>query len=261
MTTDIHSFLHYGFVPRLEESFRERPWARVGADDIAAVDAVSRTALVEEGGRLLRKVCAGADAGLHVVPLSGGYDSRFILATLLAAGARERIVAVTFGVPGTLDYDVARLVARTAGVRHETIDLSDRVVTREELLRTAHDAPWTILFEVFFNTLVQHRFGKDATYWSGVMANSMAGVDLRVATRDWASARREFADHCRVVKTESLTPTSFDAESVLPKAPILEDSALTHFEQLFAFLRYPGRNDPAMVPAGYDVRTPFRSPA
>jgi hypothetical protein len=45
----------------------------------------------------------------------------------------------------------------------------------------------------------------------------------------------------------------------LPATPLLEANSLTDFEQLFLFVRYPGRNDPVMFPRGFDVRAPFRS--
>ena len=42
-----------------------------------------------------------------MVPLSGGLDSRTILAALLEAGLKDRITTVTYGTPGTWDYDIA----------------------------------------------------------------------------------------------------------------------------------------------------------
>jgi hypothetical protein len=37
---------------------------------------------------------------------------------------RDRTVTVTMGTPGMLDYEVGRRVASSAGVAHETVDLT-----------------------------------------------------------------------------------------------------------------------------------------
>ena len=44
--------------------------------------------------------------GHHIVPLSGGLDSRAILGGLLDAGLKDQITTVTFGTLGTWDYDI-----------------------------------------------------------------------------------------------------------------------------------------------------------
>jgi hypothetical protein len=195
-----------------------------------------------------------------VIPLSGGIDSRLILATLLEAGLRERIVAATFGVPGTFDFEIAPRVARAAGVQHEVFDLTRFPMQREDLLASARLAPSAFVFEVFYNHLPFRRFGPSATYWSGSEANTLAGADLDVSCPDWASACRRFAAETRMVHSTDIAPPGFRPESALPERPPVPESCLTLYEQLWAFVRDPRRNAPAQLPRGFDVRTPFRRP-
>jgi hypothetical protein len=256
---DLAAFLHFGFLPRVQAGYRDLPWARVRARDVAGTGA--REELIERGLGAMRVACAAPGPGLHVVPLSAGIDSRFLLAVLAEAGLGERLLAATFGIPGAYDFDLAPPVAHAAGVRHEALELASLRLGRAELLDTAQRAPWSFTFEAHYNHQVALRFGTEATYWSGIMANAIAGVDLDVPAPDWASACRTFAAHTRVVRARALTPPGFDPRAVLPKRPLLEDSALTYFEQLFAFLRYPCRLEPALLPAGFRFRTPFRHPA
>lgn len=256
---DLAAFLHYGFLPRVPADYRDLPWARVRARDVAG--SGEREELVRRGLAAIRLACADPGVGLHVVPLSGGIDSRLLLAVLREAGLEERLVTATFGIPGTFDFDLAPPVARAAGVRHEALELAQLVLTRADLLATARRAPWSNTFEAHYNHQIPLRFGPAATYWSGIMANAIGGVDLDVPAPDWPTACATFAAKCRIARTVELTPPDYDPCSALPSRALLEDSALTYFEQLFAFLRYPGRLEPALLPAGFHFRTPFRHPA
>jgi asparagine synthase (glutamine-hydrolysing) len=58
--------------------------------------------------------------------LSGGLDSRLILAELLRQGYSGELLTVTYGSPGTYDYEIGRLVAHHAGVSHQAFDLSQQ---------------------------------------------------------------------------------------------------------------------------------------
>jgi hypothetical protein len=256
---ELAAFLHFGFRPRVPEGYRELPWARVRARDVWT--NVGRADLLERGLAAMRSACAEPGPGQHVIPVSGGLDSRFLLAILAEAGLGERLVAATFGIPGTFDFDLAPPVARAVGVRHEAFELGRLRLTRDELLATARRAPWTLTLEAHYNHQIPLRFGSGATYWSGIMANAIAGVDLDEPSADWRTACVAFGLRARVVPAVRLTPPGFDPCSVLPAAPLLEDSVLTYFEQLFAFLRYPCRLEPALLPAGFRFRTPFRHAA
>lgn len=256
---ELSSYLHYGYIPHLEEDFATRPWARVRRADVLPDGAVARAELVRAGELAFRAACALPGDGPHVVPLSGGVDSRFLLATLLEAGLGPRIVTVAFGIPGALDLELAARVAAAAGVRHESIDLAQLVVTHAELAACARAAPWCYTLEAFWSREIVRRHGRDATYWSGIMANVFAGKDLLVPTPDWESACRAFAQRSRFLRWRDLTAPGFDPVAVLPARPPLADAALAPLEQLYAFLRYPGRIDPTLLAPGVHWRTPFRA--
>lgn len=81
---------------------------------------------VESGGderevhRLMLETCAkllGARRPV-IVPLSGGLDSRLVLATLLELLPASEIYCYTYGFREHLDFEIAPLVARAAGVHH-----------------------------------------------------------------------------------------------------------------------------------------------
>lgn len=124
------SLLSFGYVPHIIEGIEDEPWARAQnkVDNIALCS--NQKQLIEYGVEELKKSFNECFENKeyenceHVVPLSGGLDSRAILAELLDRGLRKNIITVTFGTPGTLDYEIGAYVARKARVYHENIDLT-----------------------------------------------------------------------------------------------------------------------------------------
>lgn len=255
----LHAFLWFGFVPRVPPSFAAEPWAVPGASDAAPAPEAE---LVHEGARRLKALFAEPGEGQHVVPLSGGLDSRVILAGLLEGGARDRITAVTFGTPGTLDYDLGRQVARAAGVEHVALDLTRERVEPEHLLDTVRaGGAWTHVYEAYYGHLVAWRFGTEPTYWSGYAANTIAGSHAGPdPPGGWAEALRAFAARNRFSRSVALPPPSFDPLAVLPSEPLLTDTDLVATEQLHLVLRYGCRYRQTLLPRGHDYRTPFLDP-
>jgi len=90
----------------------------------------------ELGERLLKAVERRLRGkGRVLVPLSGGLDSRGILGAVLECIPADRILAFTYGTPGSLDYEIGRLVAQSAGVPHRALDLSAPHDYQAEFLR------------------------------------------------------------------------------------------------------------------------------
>jgi len=256
---EVETFLYYGYVPRLPADAASRPWALPADPGARLPDDEERC--IELGLEALRAVFQGIGDGLQVVPLSGGLDSRLILGMLVAAGAGQRVVAVTFGTPGTQDFEQAQKVARRAGVRHETLDLTQAQPDEAALRRAVVPGEnWTHVLEAHYNGLIPERFGHDAVYWSGIMANSINGSRYRADDVDWPSVRRRFALSNRHARSFDLCAPGFDPVQVLPAEPPLPGSRLTLFEQLYLGVRYPCRYDHCLLRPGFTYRTPFREP-
>ncbi|MEO8466159.1 MAG: asparagine synthase-related protein [Gammaproteobacteria bacterium] len=63
-----------------------------------------------------------------VVPLSGGMDSRFMLACALDVLPRDKIVTYTFGDPRTMDQSIGAHLARKIGVAHVPLAMDRRPI-------------------------------------------------------------------------------------------------------------------------------------
>ncbi|QEH32400.1 Carboxyethyl-arginine beta-lactam-synthase [Aquisphaera giovannonii] len=72
-------------------------------------------------GAVSRWILPGSDP---LLSLSGGLDSRLILVEMLRHLAPGQFRTMTYGTPGSFDYEIARLIASRRGLRHRSFDLS-----------------------------------------------------------------------------------------------------------------------------------------
>jgi len=101
-------------------------------------------ALFREG--LEKRIQAYNHGEKLLLPLSGGLDSRYLLGTALELVAPSRIVSMTFGTPGSYDYEIGRQVAEAAGVRHVAYPLSPDNYSAEAFQNNCRDTDGQISF-------------------------------------------------------------------------------------------------------------------
>jgi hypothetical protein len=115
----------------------------------------------------------------HIIPLSGGWDSRAILGALLERLDSTQIETVTFGVPGQLDYDIGIKIAKWAGVKSHPLDLRTVDFTWDKILDSVKKSPWTYVPDGYFNQLgVSMAQNKHANIWSGFLGDVINGGNL-----------------------------------------------------------------------------------
>lgn len=135
----------------------------------------------------------------HIVPISGGWDSRLILAAV-----KERtddITAWTLGNPGQLDYDIGSRVADAANINHVRVPLETLRLNWNDLCDVAHRSPWTYLLDAFFNRkgneeAIRQIGGSVGTIWSGFLGDPLTGGHFRdeMANEDQSLARKRFTE-------------------------------------------------------------------
>lgn len=213
--------------------------------------------LVDEGVDRLKgtfeRVAAQYDsATTHVLPLSGGLDSRTILGGLLDNVDPGQIITVTFGTPGTWDYRIGQQVADEVGVTNHAIDLTPGSFPWAEQrmvdVASRYDRP-TKLFRA--RSSLEYAFDEvlnleNPVYWSGFMGDAVSGGHLPDSESEaWDEAIEAFRP--LNLKCEGLTAPDFDPISVLPDEPALDPSKLSYDDQLDLGVRQPYFIEPAAV--------------
>ncbi len=248
---DIRFFLKMGYFPGYA-AWPKLDWGSVDPDRYADL---SREDLIGEGARAWRETIAGQfqTGKRNVVPLSGGMDSRAILAVLRECTESSNIETYTFGTPGTLDYDLGCRVAKAAGTRHTAITLNEFSWTREDFAEAAarfdcqtmlfHHAPMRIL----------DRFA-DGVIWSGYIGDVVTGGHYsQKECQDLVAAKARYFKKRRAVQSMDMAGSS--DFSHLVGGEDVPDYVSAPEKVIFAEM---GKiTGPHILMKGFDYRTPF----
>lgn len=179
--------------------------------------------------------------GPHLVPLSGGWDSRIVLGSLM-----ERVKdlhTISIGAPGQLDYDIGKKISRNMGTRHHEIDLSLVWLAWDDLIKAAEHARWTYTPAAFFLRYMHLKGIEQSgahTIWSGFLGDPLSGGHYQSShsNEDTAIACQRFKDSQRR-PSEQLTIKS-DPALVYPDIPQSLTRTLNYTEFLDFNIRQRG---------------------
>jgi asparagine synthetase B (glutamine-hydrolysing) len=170
---DFELFLSVNYVPNLSEGNLD--WLNCDPDYDIGHGADQESWLVSKGIETLKsaiesELAATDSNALHVLPLSGGLDSGTLLAGLLEHLPPSQLVATTFGVPGTWDFEIPQMMAKKFGFRHVLFNLLDESWDLDQLARTAAllEYPVNVHQSYVRRKMIEH-FGSDCVFWSGAL--------------------------------------------------------------------------------------------
>ena len=195
-----------------------------------------------------------------MVPLSGGLDSRAILAGLLEHISPASIHTYTFGTPGTYDFDIGNLVAASAGTRHCAFDLSQYSYTLDNLLDISRRVDGrTVLFQHAPVSMLHGEYGKSpVVFWVGFMGDPLSGSHLLSSESEtWEQAKARFVVRNRFAQSNDLTRSGFKPEEQLPLTPPLDSQDLCYDDQIDFGVRQECYVKPLVLLSGYEYCTPF----
>lgn len=248
---DISFFLRLGYFPNYEARC---PLDLSGVNPAAYQDAAAPD-LIDQGAALFRAAIArGFQTGQnHVVPLSGGLDSRAVLAALLEHTEAGNITTYTFGTPGTWDYDIGYGLARRLGTKHVQIDLTSVHWTLDDLLETARrqDAQ-TFLFH-HVPTYMLDQF-KGSVIWSGYIGDAVTGGHLKSSPAQRLPKAQKIYIQSRAVIRSIALPSGSCAHH-LGGGEI--DPAVVSYDEQVLLSEVGKVTAPHVLPQGFVYRTPF----
>ena len=252
---DIIAYLYFGYLPKATEY-------KLLKQICEAIDKYSFSSLKEEEiSKLTYKFWdEGIIKGLEnsegkqiVLPLSGGFDSRFILGGLLKHISPNEIVAFTYGVPGSYNFEISKKIAQHTGIDHYLFDLNQVIFDEVELRSYIDliDRP-VPLFHSYLHYYPFKQFGQDKLFWSGVYGGEIISQYLNIDSND--EIEKQFVNKKKIGTSKI---TGIDYTSFLPDIP-LELKNKIHYSDT---LNFASRQEAYITPVNlfnkYSFVTPF----
>lgn len=204
----INTYLWFGYIPPKE--------VPIWLDECITTENKGELYTPEEVAsrfdKLFDKLLSKHPAEKHIIPLSGGWDSRLILGGLLERLEAQQIETVTFGVPGQLDFDIGIEIAKRAGVKHHVFDLKTVDFTWDNILDSVKKSPWTYTPDGYFNQksfeLVNDHHVK---FWSGFLGDAVNGGHTSKNKQDLSQVLKDFVYKERMSRNSQLVQSDYEA--------------------------------------------------
>ena len=258
----IDDFLFYGCeldpeVVGLPETLQTDPPAETYHADVSELTARATNLL----HTILSERVATLDAGTqHIIPLSSGLDSRILLEALLEHVRAEQVTTVSYGSPGTWDFEIPRAIANEVGVDHRRIDLTSQQTEWSLSALEAHTATLDIgqnVFESYPNSLPAERVDAERSIiWSGFYGALTGGKLMRNRPTSWETAQQYFLEWNKSTDS-SLLSTEYTPESALPAEPWLPAETLGYDLQLNLGVRQQCNTGPGVIYDPELYETPY----
>lgn len=253
----LDSFLKLGYF--IDYTRRRRPidFSRI---DKAAYAGASRQDLVPIGVAKLRETFLAefAPAKDHVIPLSGGLDSRLILGALLEFTEAKNLQTYTFGIRGSYDYELGCSVARIIGTHHMAYPLNRIPYHEEDLLDFARRSDCQALLFLHPPTWEVDRRYAGALIWSGFVGDVVAGNFLRdPPSPTLEEAKRKYLQSRAYVRSVRLHRSADDAFLEHVTTEGLDPRDLSYDEQILLGEGIRKFTEPLVLFTGPDYRTPL----
>ncbi|MDG5818690.1 asparagine synthase-related protein [Natronococcus sp. A-GB7] len=248
----IDDFLFYGceINPErvgLPETLRTNPPTETYCADISALTTRATNLLHTI---LSEKIAALHAETQHIIPLSSGLDSRILLEALLKHVDTENITTVSYGSPGTWDFEIPKAIANEVGVTHRQIDLTSKQTEWSLSTLEAHAATLDIgqnIFESYPNSLPVHTVSTErSVIWSGFYGALTGGKLISDRPTCWSAAQQYFTDWNKSTDSPLLSG-EYTPEASLPSEPWLPSDVLGYDLQLNLGVRQQCNTGPGVI--------------
>lgn len=170
-------YLHFGYLPRPDVPPLINLETRLSNFD-------KTSPKVEDGLSILRSAVRRAASGFGqvIVPISGGLDSRAILAIAVESGLT--VDSFTVGTPGTDDFDFGTDIAHFLGARHRAYDVREFSFSLSSLVALARSlGDWVSPIDIWFNTAPLEHYEPGLPVLTGLYGDFVAGEFARGSKR------------------------------------------------------------------------------
>lgn len=251
-------FLNLGYVPsKPYTSYNMNFFDRLHSKK--TYESYDSNSLIEIGHKKLSKAILSRviEGKLNVVPLSGGYDSRLILESLIKIVKKNEILTVTYGSKKSIDVISAREFAKKIGVENVFINLEKAQISLPKFKKLFEINPTHWNLDVYYNNLIYDIFGKNVTYWSGFMGDIITGSKSHMLYTDWSHSLSEFLKDTSLSNTFQIEENTLSNKRYFPQKPIIQDERVNYYEQHYLSFRQNYYIEPILINKNYDIKCPF----
>lgn len=249
---EIHFFLAYGYFPNYSSKYVPETVDKINIDYTSYID-LQRQFQQLFNTVIKETVDSIPKDKLIVIPISGGLDSRAILASVLSYVDVKRIKTYTFGAKGSYDFEIGKQVANKAGVHHEAIELNSIRFSQEEMLEVAKKCDYqTHLFHHPPLSKLQEIIG-DGVVVSGYLGDLIFGsyadkIVFKKESVNWYLKTKQYTSYFKTQDTKIFKSyiESIDENSIVPP-----------FEQLILYERAPKLTAPHILMNGWEYELPL----
>jgi len=249
---EILFFLRYGYFPNYKSAYVPSKVDKISLDDKTYTELKELfneifTAVIKETVKSVPK------DKLIIIPISGGLDSRAILAGVLKYAPPKRIRTYTFGIKGSYDFEIGKEVAKKAGVHHDAIELNSLRFTQEEMIKIAkkcdfqailfHHPPLKILDELVGDNVIFSGYLGDLIFGSYADQNYLKFEEAS----DWYIDKKYYSNFFSFKK--------YNFSKYLIK--LNKDSIVSPAEQLILYERGPKFTAPHILMDGWNYKVPL----
>lgn len=177
-------------------------------------DTRSMDVLRDELGQLWQKAVESRIKGNEkiIIEISGGLDSRAILAAALKVTGKENILLYTFGDEKSYDCEIGKSIAKTLGIQHVFIPAMNENFA-EQYEKSFHDVEGMIDSTPYFSIQMDHRLSKFGNkIFNGFMGGEIMGPlifskigNLALVTdADYKKAKELLLNHHKMNDTQTV---------------------------------------------------------
>jgi hypothetical protein len=254
---NLNSFLHFGYFLDYDNKNYNVDFSKI---DKEKYEKAEREELIKLGSEILKNEfnTLFKKGKKNVVPLSGGMDSRAILALLMEHTDASSIYTYTFGTSGTYDYDIGNYLAKKYQTKHTAYNLPKYKYNLEEFKdissRVDHQSP--LLLHPPMRD-VDAKFS-DGIIWSGANAGAVVGSFYKEdSAKTYREAQERFVKKACFTKSKNILNCDPNDLIALMDDSSFSSDDLTFDEQVFFKERSVKHLAPHVLMKGFTYKLPF----
>lgn len=259
----INDYLHYGYIPELgfHRNFFQKLGFEKGLDkETLFPEDINEDLLIKRGIQVLDlifdELLIGLENEKHLIPFSGGLDSRLIVAAMLDRVPKKNIQTVTFGSPGSFDFEIPKQISKKLDLNSNFINCLDLDFSVENLIKASlNGGRWSSTPDMYINQL-SLSYPQNINRWTGFFGGEIAGYYAKTNLGTIEDNYIKFSEYQRRSKNITLTQKDFLPHKSLLKTPFIPEG-LTEFEAIYIYNRSAAGALPILYPNNQILISPF----